>query len=132
MKWNYRLLAHVDGDDYFFQIHEVYYNKKGKPISFTKKGVIPSGSTVNEVLVSLDEMSMCAKKPILSAERFPEIWDPLRKDCLLKNVVYEDIIKELKDVKTQSLRGKRTADYRIGLNKAIDIVQQLRIENLKL
>ncbi len=31
MKWNHRVLAHKDGDEMFFQIHEVYYDKKGKP-----------------------------------------------------------------------------------------------------
>ena len=27
MGWNHRILAHKDGDEMYFQIHEVYYDK---------------------------------------------------------------------------------------------------------
>lgn len=33
MCWNHRILAHKNGDDWFFQIHEVYYDETGKPIN---------------------------------------------------------------------------------------------------
>ena len=40
MSWNYRILAHEDGDDWFFQIHKVYYDEEGKVNGYTEKGVI--------------------------------------------------------------------------------------------
>ena len=38
MSWNHRILAHKDGDEVYFQIHEVYYDEDGKPISYTTDG----------------------------------------------------------------------------------------------
>ena len=39
MGWNHRVMKHKDGEDDFFTIHEVYYNKKGKVDGYTIKEV---------------------------------------------------------------------------------------------
>ena len=39
MSWNHRVLAHKDGDEMYLQIHEVYYDKDGKPNGYTANGV---------------------------------------------------------------------------------------------
>ena len=37
--------------------------------------------------------------------------------------ILKEIIKEIEDRKKESLKGKRTGDYRIGLTHAIDIIR---------
>lgn len=76
MSWNHRVLAHKDGKNWFFQIHEVYYNEKGKPISYTANGVSVGGETVKDINWVLDKMKECTNKPILSAHNFPKEWSP--------------------------------------------------------
>jgi len=80
MSWNHRILAHKDGDGMYFQIHEVYYDKDGKPDGYNKDGK-PDGYTANSVSVGaesldginwvLDKMKECTNKPILLADDFP-------------------------------------------------------------
>lgn len=71
--WNHRLIAHEDGDDIFYQIHEVYYNKDGFPESYTEKGVSVGGNTIEGINWVLDRMRECIDKPILWAnEKFPD------------------------------------------------------------
>jgi hypothetical protein len=70
-KFNYRLLAHKDGEDDYFQIHEVYYDENGKPESYTKNGIPVGGNDIGELRWVLNEMENCLKEPILSVENFP-------------------------------------------------------------
>lgn len=72
MSWNFRVLAHKDGDDFYYQIHEVYYNRKGKPESYTEKGVSIGSDCLDGIKWTLKEMKKCLKKPILSVENFPK------------------------------------------------------------
>lgn len=37
--------------------------------------------------------------------------------------ILKEIIREIEDRKKESLKGKRTGDYRIGLTHAIDIIR---------
>ncbi len=71
-KWNYRVLAYEDHDDVFLQIHEVYYNEKGKADGYTKKGVCVCGENLQALTWTLDSMRKCLDKPILWAgDKFP-------------------------------------------------------------
>ena len=74
MSWNHRVLAHKNGDEFWFSIHEVYYDKKGTPESYTVNGVIVGGNSIKDLSWTLDKMKECLDKPILSAENFPNIY----------------------------------------------------------
>ena len=43
--WNYRMIRTDDGDEFFFQIYEVYYDKSGKPHSWSAEPISPGGDT---------------------------------------------------------------------------------------
>ena len=73
MSWNHRILAHKDGEDWFFQIHEVHYDGD-KPIGYTENGVSVGAESIEGIHWVLDRMRECANKPILSAENFPKEW----------------------------------------------------------
>lgn len=74
MSWNNRVLVHEDSEgDYFFQIHEVYYNEDGSPRGYTARGTTPHGNSIEDIDWGLDMMKKCLNKPILWAgDRFPE------------------------------------------------------------
>lgn len=71
MGWNHRVLAHKDGDEMFFQIHEVYYNKKDKANSYTANGVRVGAVSLEGINWVLQKMKECANKPILLVDGFP-------------------------------------------------------------
>lgn len=72
MTWNYRILAHKENKNWFFQIHEVYYNKKGKPTGYTENAVEIMSESVEGISWQLEQMTECLNKPILSAKNFPK------------------------------------------------------------
>lgn len=72
MSWNHRLLAHKDGDDMYFMVHEVYYDKEGNPVSYTTNGVSIGGNDLEGVQWVINKMIESTKKPILSVENFPK------------------------------------------------------------
>ena len=71
MGWNHRILAHKDGDEIYFQIHEVYYDKDGKPDGYTTNGVSVGAESLDGIKWVLDKMKECVNKPILLADDFP-------------------------------------------------------------
>ena len=71
MGWNHRILAHKDGDEMYFQIHEVYYDKDGKPDGYTANGVSVGAESLDGIKWVLDKMKECANKPVLLADDFP-------------------------------------------------------------
>ena len=76
MGWNHRILAHKDGYDYYFQIHEVYYDENGIPNSYTSNDVSVRSESLEGINWILDKMKDCINKPILSEENFPDEWLP--------------------------------------------------------
>ena len=68
MSWNHRLMKMKDGEDDFYQIHEVYYDKEGKVESYTKNGVTVGGKDIGEVKWVLLEMLKALDKPVLDYE----------------------------------------------------------------
>ena len=72
MSWNHRILAHENGNDMFFQIHEVYYDKSGKPDSYTKNGVSVGAESLEGMKWVLKKMKDCVNKPVLLADGFPD------------------------------------------------------------
>ena len=75
MGWNHRILAHKDGDEMYLQIHEVYYDKDGKPDGYTANGVSVGAESLDGIKWVLEKMKECATKPILLADDFPKVYD---------------------------------------------------------
>lgn len=69
--WNYRVLRQrtPDGDTHL-QIHEVYYNKKGRPYAATENGIAVGGATRKEMQREIERMRRALSKPILDFELF--------------------------------------------------------------
>jgi hypothetical protein len=57
-----------DGEDDFYQIHEVFYDKEGNVESYTKNGVTVGGKDIGEVKWVLLEMLAALEKPVLDYE----------------------------------------------------------------
>ena len=68
MSWNHRLMKMKDGEDDFYQIHEVFYDKEGNVESYTKNGVTVGGKDIGEVKWVLLEMLKALSKPVLDYE----------------------------------------------------------------
>jgi hypothetical protein len=71
MTWNYRVLAHQDGDGTYFQIHEVYYDEQGNPNGYTERGTTMGSETLESLRSELERMRECLSKPVLSYSDFP-------------------------------------------------------------
>ena len=65
--WNHRVMKHekADGDDDWYQIHEVYYNSKREPDSWTLDGIKPGGNTLENLRDELIMMLEATEKEIL-------------------------------------------------------------------
>ena len=72
MSWNHRVIAYREGREFWYQIHEVYYDENGVPEMYTKGAVTVVASTFKALDWQLDRLKECLSKPILSAENFPE------------------------------------------------------------
>ena len=73
MGWNHRVLAHEDGEDMYFEIHEVYYNEENIPNGYTENGVSVGAENIKGIKWVLNKMNECADKPILYAgDKFPD------------------------------------------------------------
>ena len=68
MSWNHRVMKSKDGDDYFYQIHEVYYDKEGKVDGYTARGTSPCGNSLQELKEDLELMLNCLNKEVLDYE----------------------------------------------------------------
>lgn len=68
MSWNYRVLKTEDGEDDFYQIHEVYYDKQGKVNGYTKNGATVAGNDIANVKSVLMKMLSCLEKDVIKYE----------------------------------------------------------------
>jgi len=66
MSWNYRILAHENNGEIFFQLHEVYY-KEEIPNGYTANPITVGSETLKGIKWTLNKMQEAAKKPILWA-----------------------------------------------------------------
>lgn len=69
--WNHRVLAHNCEGEVYFQIHEVHYDKKGNPKSYTQNGVSVGGEDYAAMQWVFSQMQECLTKPVLSADNWP-------------------------------------------------------------
>lgn len=73
MEWNYRILAHREDTEIYFEIHEVYYDANGKPEGYAEGGINVSGENIKAILLELDSIRACSNLPVLwGGDRFPE------------------------------------------------------------
>lgn len=80
MSWNYRLMAHEHKGEIYFKIHEVFYNKKLKPDSYTSDAVSVGGDDLSGLIMTLSLMNDCLTKPVLwHGEKFPQEWGSMLK-----------------------------------------------------
>ncbi len=72
MGWNHRVLASEHKDELYLSIHEVYYDKNGKPDGFTAKAISIGGYGLIDIAWTLERMKECMEKPVLwSDDKFP-------------------------------------------------------------
>jgi uncharacterized OB-fold protein len=66
--WNHRVIYKKDTETGFesFEIHEVYYSKKGKIKSWTVSPIAPFGETKKVLKQELKYFKKALKKPILT------------------------------------------------------------------
>lgn len=84
MSFNKRVLAYEDGEDMFLQVHEVLYDKNGKPDGYTVNGVTVGAHSIESMLEELKRFEEAIRKPILWAgDRFPEEYVPEAKDSVV-------------------------------------------------
>ncbi len=65
MGWNHRILAHEHKGEIYLKIHEVLYDKDGKPNGYTKDAITVGGEDLKSITWTLNKMKECRKKPIL-------------------------------------------------------------------
>ena len=65
MTWNYRVFKNKHGQ---FQIHEVYYDKKGKIKAWSAEPVEPYGESTEELTGDLTYMLAAVEKEIIIEE----------------------------------------------------------------
>jgi len=78
--WNFRVLAHKEGEDVLLQIHRVYYDEQNKPVAYSEKGVEVYSESVEGIEWVLNKMKECLTKPILSAKDFPNEYISAQKE----------------------------------------------------
>jgi len=67
MGWNHRVMKQKDGNEDWYQIHEVYY-KDGKVDGYTTNGIAAGGNTLEELRVELNRMLESLDKEVLQYE----------------------------------------------------------------
>jgi hypothetical protein len=55
MSWNYRIIRHPGKFGSHYQLHEVFYNAKGRPVNATEEAVTFGGDSQQEVIDSLHQ-----------------------------------------------------------------------------
>jgi len=68
--WNHRVMKRekVDGDDDWYQIHEVYYKENGEVDGYTSDGIAAGGYTLEDLREELTRMLEATEKEILIYE----------------------------------------------------------------
>ena len=71
MSWNYRVVSYTDVEgETHLGIHEVYYDKDGRPSMYTESAMAPYGETLEELTKDLEHMRVALTKPVLTEEDF--------------------------------------------------------------
>jgi hypothetical protein len=66
MSWNYRVIRYPETEDSAFAIHEVYYDKEGRPTSWAENPIAPLGDNLLELRAEVEYMLEAFDKPVLT------------------------------------------------------------------
>lgn len=69
MSWNHRIIKTKDGEDDWYQIHEVYYDDNGEINGYTERGTIVSGNSVEDIKWTLEKMLDSLNKEIINQNK---------------------------------------------------------------
>jgi len=69
--WDHRVMRQekADGDDDWYQIHEVHYDSKREVNGYTKNGITAGGHTLEELRDELIRMLEATEKEILDYKK---------------------------------------------------------------
>ena len=73
MSWNHRVIHSVINGEDIYQIHEVFYDDEGKPVSCTVEGVSPLGETKRELIEDMGRFSRALGQEWLEMSMFEEM-----------------------------------------------------------
>lgn len=77
MTWDYRVVRITTEFDTVYQIHEVYYNKKGKPTMLTENGIALRSESAIGLALSLPSYLKALTLPVLDYETRKEVEPPI-------------------------------------------------------
>jgi len=70
MSWNYRVIKTLEGTEFVFGVHEVYYHEDGSLSSYTEDQMAPYGSSIVELTICIKRFEQATNLPILVPEDF--------------------------------------------------------------
>ena len=71
MSWDYRVFKKKIGNDFVYEVHEVYYNLDGTIRSWTENPINPTGGTSEELKKDFYRQLDAFDKPILDYDQLP-------------------------------------------------------------
>lgn len=74
MTWSYRIMRHKDKSNpsgYCYIVHEVYYNKKGKPYMWTENGADICGDSPRDIAKALKMIARDCQQSVLDFDMKP-------------------------------------------------------------
>ena len=71
MSWDYRVFKKKIGNDFVYEVHEVYYNLDGTIRSWTENPINPAGGTFEELKKDFYRQLDAFDKPILDYDQLP-------------------------------------------------------------
>ena len=122
MSWDYRVLRKYEragGKTFvFYEIHEVYYDDKGKVASITEDAVAPYGENISELMIEMSMFLDAFTKPILDFELIDkkgyeaEIQEYLRPENLsLKSLLeFAPDKRDLQNIEVELRRERELAE----------------------
>lgn len=76
MGWNYRIMAVEHKGEVYLRVHEVHYDKKGVPNSYTLEPTTLGGEDLEDIKGALELFKLAFEKPVLwYGDRFPEEYE---------------------------------------------------------
>ena len=72
MSWNYRVIHRTDTTEEWYEIAEVYYDKRlGTITAYSSDPAIPAGDTLDELREDLSHMQAALDKPVIEWADLP-------------------------------------------------------------
>jgi hypothetical protein len=72
MGWNHRIIKTKDGEDDWYQIHEVHYDENEEIIAHTERGSIVGGNSLEDIKWTLEKMIESLSKEVINQNKEDE------------------------------------------------------------